>query len=541
MTNWIRRMIGRLFASSEFQLTRFGGVSVPGFVPHVPAGVAKKPAIPPQGHKRVLLIELLEAPWWVLEAHVADHPQSPLAELIKSSFCASVSTTQHHEDLRYWVSSATLMRGVPPSQHGLRFINQKDPMAYPPIWTLAAAFGRRIGVWGTPFSHDWKEVKREAMDFYLPDKFGPDNAAHPMRAVAYQRILRLISRLSDQGMNVRMQRWRVRLALVHFVLSRAARLRIGALNALLRDDWMQLHTRHRALLSARLAFYEFLSVYSRTTPHFATLTLGSVATALHHDSAAFSAAAALPPAERMAARACTLVGRALRELDLAVNDVLAISRAKDVTVLLVSGYGQQAVAPARPGGSAPVHESAQELVDMWVVRDAIKLLRRLGCPVVFRQLPAMFPCATLLFQNNADRDQAVSALQRLRRSSDHAALVDIELADSCLSVKLLPDDQDVLSGELLWQRKDGGLLAVKVTRLGIAVSERRALTGEHAPGGVLIAHGRGIAPLHLKHHSVSETSLAATVLTAMGISPPDYMAPPDTVLAAAWLQQVVCF
>jgi hypothetical protein len=27
----------------------------------------------------------------------------------------------------------------------------------------------------------------------------------------------------------------------------------------------------------------------------------------------------------------------------------------------------------------------------------------------------------------------------------------------------------------------------------------------------------------------------------MGISPPDYMAPPDTVLAAAWLQQVVCF
>lgn len=293
-----------------------------------------------------------------------------------------MSTTQNEHDLRYWVSSATLMRGVPPSQHGLRFINQKDPMAYPPIWTLAAAFGRRVGVWGASFSYDWKEVKREAMDFYLPDKFGPDNAAHPMRAVAYQRILRLISRLSDQGLDVRMQRWRVRLALVHFVVSRAARLRIGALNALLRDDWMQLHTRHRALLSARLAFYEFLSVYSRTTPHFATLTLGSVATALHQDSAAFSAAADMPANERIAARANTLVGRALRELDLAVDDVLAISRAKDVIVVLASGYGQKSIGPGESCVGGAAARSAREWVDVWVVRDAAKLLRRLGCRVV---------------------------------------------------------------------------------------------------------------------------------------------------------------
>jgi hypothetical protein len=223
---------------------------------------------------------------------------------------------------------------------------------------------------------------------------------------------------------------------------------------------------------------------------------------------------------------------------LAVNDVLAISRTNDVSVLLVSGYGQQPlVAALRPGHASANVPPHRERVEVWVVRDALKLLRRLGCPVVFRQLPAMFPCATLLFNNNADRDQVVSALQRLRRSPDHAAMVDVELADSCISMKLLPSAQDLASGDVLWQRKEGGWLAVKATRLGIAVSERRELTGEHAPGGVLMLHAKGVAPRHLKDHRVPEAAVAAAVLSHLGVAPPDYMVPADAVLTEAWQQQ----
>ncbi len=475
----------------------------------------------PASEHPVLLVELLEAPWWVLNAHVSDHPESPMAQLMRSSVRASVTTMQPADNLRYWVSSASLMRGVTASRHGMQFLNQTDPMAFPPLWTLAAAHGCRVGVWGTAYSHAWKDFKSESLDFYLPDKFGPDDYAHPRSVIAYQRILRLLSRLSDQGEDVTLRRWNVRVALFRFLISRAMRMRFGTLRSLFRGDGLSLRNKHRILISARIAFYEFVSIFTRHVPDFSTLSLGTLASAMHLDGGYYRDAERLPPAERVAVRADTLVGKALQELDLVIADLLRLSRERGVTLLVVSGYGQI------PAASFHAMSSRDEI---WTLRDAKRLLEHLGVDVPFTRLPSMFPCTTLSFYNNKDRNKVMAALQRICRPGDQGLLFYVEPGDRCLSVKPVPDEQAMEKGRVTSYSPGGLPTQMQAWDIGVRRRQRQALTGEHALGGVLIVHQSGIDPSGEQMAAIPEESIARFVMGLLDVSPPDYMCAMTPVL-----------
>ena len=285
--------------------------------------------------KSLILFEVPELPWDVLHLYVQDHPNSNLARLLNQSARANVISEPDEQELRYWVTSATMYRGVSQSVHGLRFLNQKETLQHPPLWVTLAQQGLSVGVFGASYSHVWKDEVPEQTLFYVPEKFAPDNWTKPQRAVTHQRFLRVMSRLTDQGHGKISARVRGSIAVAHFLLSKARRLHMGVLIDLFRRWGFSLFQQHRTLLRARLVYSAFTRLHEKYRPDFSILTSGTIGTALH-----LSLASYLQAHERQSTGAETLLGQALDELDSEVGSLMAVAEREQSTLVLASGYGQ---------------------------------------------------------------------------------------------------------------------------------------------------------------------------------------------------------
>ena len=466
--------------------------------------------------KPLILFEVLELPWFLLQMYAKDHPESHLASLLGHSLTASV-ITESTKNLRSWVASTTMHRGVSQHTHGLKFINQKEPLIHPPIWVALARQGRRIGVFGASYSHAWKEAVPEQTAFYVPEKFAPDNWAMPARAVAYQRLLRLMSRLSDQGRGKVSARLLSSVAIIHFLSIRILGLRFGDIRFIALRWRLSFLWSSKNLIGARLAFNEFLALYELEKPDFSLFVTGAVATALHSGINLY-----LNARKHGKSQAASKVSFALDELNDQVGMLLAVAAQRKATLVLTSGYGQANIGD-RTHNNDKTHSNS--ITRFWVLLKPDKLNAWLGLDKSAKVLPSMMPCATLWFESDVDRDKAIERLNQLRRIGDDAPLFYIEKDACCISLKTMPDEASIRSAMVSCREPDGTQLSVPINQLGLVERKRRKLTGEHSPGGVLLVYRpefTGAARLA----DIPAAAIAPTLINAMGAKAPPNMHPP---------------
>lgn len=458
----------------------------------------------------LILFEVLELPWFVLQMYAKDNPKSHLAYLLGHSLNARV-ITEPAKELRYWVSSTTTHRGVSQDIHGLKFVNQTENLTHPPIWVELARQGLRIGVFGAPYSHAWKDAVPDRTLFYVPDKFAPDNWATPARAVAYQRLLRLLSRLTDQGHGKVSARLLGGVAILHFLLLRVMRLRFGAIRYLARRWRFPVWRSTSNLIGARLAFNEFLTLYDLKKPDFGLFVSSAVATTLHNGINLY-----LNACKRGKSQAATRVSLALDELDAEVGMLLAVAAQEQATLVVTSGYGQVQITNDKDS------ESEQRF---WLLLKPHKLITWLGVDNCIQMLPSMLPCATLWFRCDADRDKTVERLNQLRRVGDDAPMFYIEEGTCCISLKAMPDEVSMRSGLVRYREPNGARSTLPISQLGLVERKRRKLAGEHTPGGVLLVHRpefKGASWLS----DVDIAAIASTLIEALGAKVPTSMHSP---------------
>jgi hypothetical protein len=458
---------------------------------------------------------VLELPWLVLQLYAKDHPESHLAKLLGNAVCAHVTTEPPKDELRFWVTSTTLHRGVPERVHGLEFINQTDPMEHPPIWVALARQGRSIGVFGASYSHAWKDAVPEQTAFYVPDKFAPDNWASPARAVAYQKMLRLLSRLTDQGHGKTNARLRGSLAILHFLLSKLVQLHLGAIRYLTRGWKLRILESPRAFVSARLAFYEFVTLWKAFKPDFSLFATGALATAMHKGISPY-----LRALSRDRSAPATPMCLALDELNAEVGMLLEMAARDRATLVVASGYGQ---------AQAPEHDAEPEFQRFWLLHNPTALTQWLGLQGRVTALPAMLPCATLWFRTDADRDSAIEQLSQLRNLGDDTPLFHVETGVRCISLKATPDHASVRDEHVLHRNADGSVRKLPIRALGLVKHSRRTLTGEHSPGGVLLVHQHGGTGATWVP-DIAVSAIAPTLMQALGADVPPGMQPVCTAL-----------
>lgn len=438
---------------------------------------------------RVVVLELNEVPFRVLDAYVRRRPESALAHVLERGD-QYTSYTEDEIQLDPWISWPTFHRGVRDRQHGILHLGQPLDEAdakYPPVWTSLARAGRKVGVFGSLHTAPLPAEAARDYAFFVPDYFAPDHAVHPRELEAFQALNVTMTRGSARNVSrklpvshlARMVKDVPRLGIEPKTLWKGAR----QLYEEVRDP--SLRTRRRNYQTALMSDV-FLQLYERHRPDFATFYTNNVAAAMHRYWAALfpedPTSKALPAPWRQ-----RYADEVIVALD-AVDDVLRrltqlAERDPELRIVLASSMGQ---------GGIP----ADEVEDFLSIKDLGRFLGRLGLTASeWAYRPAMVPCVGAIVREDAR--------QKLR---DALANFSIDGIPMPLDERpLMPMTYDERPGGFFQfyvqmdQYRGPGQVRMGETTLSLdeaglgftAHEDRVNCTAQHVPEGSLVVYGGG--------------------------------------------------
>lgn len=356
--------------------------------------------------QKIILVELNEVPFRVMEYFCKKRPKSSLSKVL--SHATKYETfTEDILQLAPWISWSTFHRGVPNSKHGIYHLSQssnKIDSRYPPIWRLLKRHGLQVGVFGSLYSSCIPDDAAE-YSFYLPDYFDDDVFAHPSELLPFQEFNLVMTR--DSARNV--SRKIPVNALINFLLKAP---QLGLTIATMFDTLSHLfkEARNHALRIRRRTYQPlimadlFLKQMEKTKPDFATFYTAHVAAAMHrYWGAAFPEDYGDKPLDQeWIHKYKDEILFAMDKFDVILNKLVKfISHNSDYTLVLASSMGQAAV-PA---------EKAYEFLTIIDLKRFMSVLGVASDEWEFR--PAAVPCVCISVETRA-REKLVKSLQSLK-------------------------------------------------------------------------------------------------------------------------------
>ena len=150
--------------------------------------------------QKLLLVELNEVPYRVIDTYCRDRPDSNLARVMAAS-TQYETVTEDRLALDPWISWATLHRGVNDEMHQILHLGQvaeEVDQQFPPIWRILQERGLRVGVFGSLHSSNLPPGV-EDYAFYLPDYFDAHVFAHPAGLLPFQELNLAMTRQSARN------------------------------------------------------------------------------------------------------------------------------------------------------------------------------------------------------------------------------------------------------------------------------------------------------------------------------------------------------
>jgi hypothetical protein len=470
----------------------------------------------------IVLFELNEVPWEILDDYVAARPASALGRMLARSHCfTSMAADRGH--LSPWTTWPTLHRGVNDEQHLIASFGQDRRHAderFPPVWSLLHQAGVSAGVCGTLHSYPAPDDV-DGYAFYLPDPFASEPVAHPPELVDFQRFNLAMSRESARNVDTRIAK---KDALRVVRQSRRLGIRTRTYLALARQ---LLAERRRPAMSNRRRTYQSVLLFDifarqldRSRPRFSTFFTNHVASAMHRYWAAHRPA----DYERL--------GLDQDWIETFRGEVLwATGQAADMVERL-AGYvdanpGSQLWIASSMGQRATMAESLE--TQLYLTQPA-RFLEAMGLPGehAWQRRPAMLPHFNLLVEDryvesfrDALRTVRVGGQPLHFRQSDNG-FFSLEFGQANLHDR--PDVVTVAGA------------ARPITSLGletVEIEDRSGTTAYHVPEGILAIYDPARPPAgNGERPEVSVLEVAPAILQVLGVEPPAYMTSPK-VLAEA--------
>lgn len=233
--------------------------------------------------RKIILFELNEVPFKVLDYFVEKFPKSNLAKIFPQ--CQQYETvTEDKGHLSPWITWPTLHRGVANEVHGIQDFGEdmtEVDQKYPPIWDILHRNGINCGVFASMHSYpppaDYKNY-----GFYVPDPFAGGSEAHPENTVPFQKFNLAMSRKSvrniDTGIDMKAA-VELGLSLPGLGIKLGTMAKVG--NQLVMERIKpHVKTRRRSYQSI-LAFDVFIKLLKKSKPQFVTYFSNHIASTLH--------------------------------------------------------------------------------------------------------------------------------------------------------------------------------------------------------------------------------------------------------------------
>jgi hypothetical protein len=470
--------------------------------------------------QKILLLEINEVPYKVIDYYCRLRPQSSMAKILRQS--AQFETfTEDRQALDPWVSWPTLHRGVPDAKHMILHLGQvldQVDEAYPPVWRLLRKHGLSVGVFGSLHSSSIP-ADANSYSFYLPDYFGVQPFAHPSALMPFQELNLQMTRASARNVSRRLP---LKSALGFAASGPANGLTFGTLarisEHLIRELFAKELKIRRRNLQPLVAFDLFCKQWSSKKPQFASFYTNHVAASMHrYWGAAFPEdfAGSLEP--EWIKRYGSELAAAMETLDIMLGRLLEMVDADgNCTLVLASSMGQAAI-------------PASHTYEFLTIVDLDRFMGAMGVPPdQWQSRPAMVPvqCVTV----NADyRQRFISSLRKLGvgtdRMSGHArptppmSFDEREAGFFQLFIQydhFDPELQTTLDGQPVSREQIG---------LGMMAHEDGInCTAQHVPEGSLLVYPqRSPASNGGQRRRISTLDFVPSVLQEFAIPQPDYM------------------
>jgi hypothetical protein len=134
--------------------------------------------------QKVILYELNEVPWVIIDRYLSAHPRSSFARMLR----VGQSYTTMNADpkpLAPWNTWPTLHTSTYTAEHNSYNLGQ-DPATFrgTPIWDAADASGRSVGLFGP--LQTWPPKQFRSGGFHVPDTFATDANTNPASLTPFQ-------------------------------------------------------------------------------------------------------------------------------------------------------------------------------------------------------------------------------------------------------------------------------------------------------------------------------------------------------------------
>ena len=479
-------------------------------------------------NNKVLVLELNEVPWKVIDTFVSRHPSSAFARVLRKAgrFTTHLPDTGQLHPKTSW---QTFHRGVPDHVHGIREYNQQRSQGHennPTLWTLANRAGKRIGCgasigsWPTPRN-------RENVDFWFADPFAPDPESIPAAVTAFQEFNTLAVARSSRQVRTGGVSQKV---IMNFLMN-APRLGIRAstvastVKQLAVERLNPSRSVRRRNIQALMSFDVAETQWRRTQPHLSSIFINHVAAAMHRYWAAAYPDDYVQNNMPMNWRDTYIdeIDAAMVVADGMLARILKSIEASDTTLLILGSMGQAAIE----------HEPT---FNQLIIKDVPKFMEMVGMfSGDYEQRPGMEPEYVLSFKTPALLDQFEKACAGVDINGETPEIKRANATECSLLVDQYNVGFDsVRVGPRLVELEMSGLKIEKIHDIA-------GSTAQHTAEGMAMV----VSPTHdlsyLNDHTeaVDLCSVTAAILESIDVPVPEYMPEPlhDLVLA---LQAAKC-
>lgn len=468
---------------------------------------------------KLILFEINEVPYRVLETYCREHPQSSLNQLLLKGVQFE-TFTEDRLALDPWISWPTFHRGVNDETHGILHLGQVIDDAdakYPPIWRILKQRGLAVGVFGSLHSSNVPDDAAE-YSFYVPDYFATTPFAHPRKLQSFQEMNLVMTRASARNVVRSVPRAALGFAASMPGLGIRIPTLLDTTGQLLREVFDSTLRVRRRTYQSLIMMDLFMKELQVTKPHFASFYTNHVAAAMHrYWAASFPSDYAERLDDEWISKYSGEIDFAMSRLDVMCSQLMRFIELNPEYVLVVASSMGQAAIPA------------EKTYDFLTITDLSRFMGAMGVPASgWTASPAMVPCQSVVVDEKY-RECVRSGLEGMRIGGvagkwDKRPVGPFSYDEAVPGSFQLFIQFDSYSGPRFGSVR-GEQVALQEMGLGLMQHEDGVnCTAQHVPEGSLVVYpaSRDRLPQGSRL-KVSTSDVVPSILAYFEVPPPDYL------------------
>lgn len=457
--------------------------------------------------RRVLLYELNEVPWEILDLYVAARPESVSAKFLGA--CNQLTTVADDPfELMPWRTWPSMHMSRYTQEHNA-YDQGQDPASFcgTPLWDVVEAAGLPVGIFGVLQS--WPPREFRAGGFFVPDCFARTPAAFPRELERFQAFNTAMTRENgfapEDDLSPRTLA-RVGVDVVRNGLTPWSMLRLA--DQLVRERRDRRYLGRRPTAQVLLAFDLFWRLHCRTNPALSIFFTNHVASMMHRFWGDWVPGYADNHGYEPDDVHRGFILNAMDYFDHQLGRIVRWMDEHPETVLVVaSSMGQGGV-------------SYHDMDATYVLDDASALIRELGFVGAEEGL-AMYPRVTLMFGSEAEAEIAVAPVTSVRTATG-PLFRDLRVKGTTLSFEIAYtwDTGDVVRDATWTALGSNAERTGTIADLGVVVRSRPGggNTAQHVPDGIFLVYGGGIEPSR-ERRKIDLLDVAPSLLSLLELEP----------------------